>query len=211
MKKLVYLLVIIWTLLGLPYSFASSELIEVKARDFTLSLEKHLKLIKSRLPDDPNAIRTVIEEVVLPNVDTRYFAYKILGKHASQMTNEQKETFKELLKVSMINNYIAVLKHYNNEALLLETVRKSESGKTAKALIKVSANIDVNTKAKKLVLVWRYNKEIGTWNIYDLEAEGISLLQSKQKEIASVINQHGSENMLTLLETKSNKLTKPNG
>ena len=186
---------------------ANSEQIEHEAKAFTTSLEKHLRLIKVRFPDDPNALRAVVEEVILTNVDAKYFAYKVLGKHVTKMTELQKLSFVDLLKTSMVNNYIAVLKHYNNESLLLEAVNKSESGKTAKTRILITPVNNSAAKDKKIVLAWRYNKEKGVWKIYDLEAEGISLLQSKQKEIASIINKQGVENMLDLLGNKA-KTTK---
>lgn len=132
----------------------------------------------------------------------------MLGKHGVKMTEQQKLVFTELLKGSMVNNYISVLKHYNNESLILEAVSLSESGKTAKTKILITSVNDLTVKDKKIVLAWRYNKEKEEWKIYDLEAEGISLLQSKQKEIASVINKHGIENMLALLSNKAQVTTK---
>lgn len=205
MKNSIFLIVICWALLNSQISLASQETIEVKSQAFTISLEKHLKLIKNKFPGDPNAIQSVIEEIVLPYVDSKYFALKVLGKHASKMTVEQRKTFIDLLKSSMVNNYIAVLKHYNNETLILETIRKSESGKTAKTVVKIDAAFNYQTKDKKINLIWRFNKDKGTWKIYDLEAEGISLLQSKQKEISSLISQQGIDSMLALLSHKANK------
>lgn len=211
MKNIICKIAIVWSVLSMPYVMANPEQIELEAKAFTTSLEKHLRLIKARFPNDPNALRAVVEEVILTNVDAKYFAYKVLGKHVTKMTELQKLSFVDLLKTSMVNNYIAVLKHYNNESLLLETVNKSESGKTAKAKILIAPVNNSGEKDKKIVLAWRYNKEKGVWKIYDLEAEGISLLQSKQKEIASIINKQGIENMLDLLGNKAKITKNPEG
>lgn len=191
-----------WTLLATYSAFASCETIDVKAKELTISIEKHLRLAKATDPNDSEAIRAVIEEVILPNVDSKYFSYKILGKHVTKMTKEQKLMFTQLIKKSMVNNYVSILRLYNNETLLLESVSKSKSGKTAKSRIKISSNLGSNSKDKRIVLTWRFHEEKNTWEIYDLEAEGISLLKSKQKEIASIIKKQGIENMLTLLSDK---------
>lgn len=208
MKNILCKIVIVWSLLNIPHAIANSDQIDLEAKTFTSTLEDQLRLIKVRFPDDPNALRAVVEEVILTNVDAKYFAYKVLGKHGVKMTEQQKLVFTELLKGSMVNNYISVLKHYNNESLILEAVSLSESGKTAKTKILITSVNDLTVKDKKIVLAWRYNKEKEEWKIYDLEAEGISLLQSKQKEIASVINKHGIENMLALLSNKAQVTTK---
>lgn len=211
LKKIPYIVFTICCLLGSSYSIAASELIDNEAQTFTTTLEKHLRITKAQFPDDPNAIKAVVEEVVLPIVDKKYFAYKVLGKHAVKMSDEQKALFTELLMTSMVSNYMTILRQYNNESLLLETVKVSDSGKTAKTRIAVHSNIGTNVKDKSIVLAWRFNKTKEHWTIYDLEAEGISLLQSKQKEIASLISQQGIEKMLFLLDKKSKKIKKPAG
>jgi phospholipid transport system substrate-binding protein len=51
----------------------------------------------------------------------------------------------------------------------------------------------------------RKNKKTGEWKAYDMVAEGISLLDSKQAELSSLIRQKGLPHVTAMLKEKSKR------
>ena len=197
--KAIKSLLTIFLIFNILNGVASAQSLEEEVKVLTRSLESNLRLIASGKKQSTEATQIVIESFILPKIDTKYFSYKVLGKHLKSLSKEQRVEFTSLLTDSMVKNYISVLKHYNNESLTVENIRKPQTGKIAKTTIKVSGE----GKDKKLVLAWRFYEESNSWLIFDLEAEGVSLLQSKQKEISYLINKSGVESTLALLREKA--------
>jgi phospholipid transport system substrate-binding protein len=180
------------------------------AREFIEQLEFKLKEAKNNDPKNKQAFRQTIRDSVLPMVDKKYFAYKTLGSHLKKMSNEQKTEYVDSLEQTLINSYASILMHYNNERLLLQQIKMADSGKLAKVIVSAIPQDGVHSPTRNIVLSWRYNKEIDNWRIYDFQSDGISLLQSKQKEISSIISKHGIDglnNRLRKVETVSEKQT----
>lgn len=51
----------------------------------------------------------------------------------------------------------------------------------------------------------RKNKKTNDWKAYDMVAEGVSLLDSKQAELAGIIRQKGLAHVTEMLKEKSKK------
>ena len=145
---------------------------------------------------------TMVHQDILPYVDTRYFAYKVLGKHLEKLSKEQREEFVQLLTDSLMNNYAHSLKGYDNEQLELSNVTMAPSKKTSQ----VSMKLNGKGKNTNLTTKWRYSEQSRQWLMYDLIVEGVSLLQTKQKEMASLIAAHGPDAVISKLKAKAEKV-----
>lgn len=187
-----------------------STVLDDTAKGFVDLLELRLKEAKKSYPQDKQAFRKTIKDSVLPMVDKKYFAFKAAGSHLKKMSNEQKAEYVDSLEQTLINSYASILMHYNNEQLVLQQVKMADSGKLAKAIVIAFPQEGINSPVRNIILSWRYNKEISNWRIYDFQSDGISLLQSKQKEISSIISKHGVDGLnkkLRMVETVSEKQT----
>jgi phospholipid transport system substrate-binding protein len=71
---------------------------------------------------------------------------------------------------------------------------------TVKAIIRQAGRPDINISFKL-----RKAKNTQQWKTYDLVAEGISLLSSKESEFASIIRQQGIQAVIDVMKNKNNK------
>lgn len=140
-------------------------------------------------------IKKVLTEYLLPEVNTRYFTYKILGQNLAKVPENLKSEFITELSQQLINSYSQLLSKYNNEAIKVAQSSLSKSGKMAMVNIEIVGPEKINKAVVKLIQV-----EDDNWQFFDIVIEGISLLQSKQNEINASINKIGIEETLLLLK-----------
>jgi phospholipid transport system substrate-binding protein len=149
------------------------------------SLFKRLSLEQENLGDHPELVRQIIEQELMPYVDYRYAAFKILGKYIKTVSKEEREEFALAMRDYLTVVYVNALSQYKNQKINFEPSTKLEKGKkiaTVKALIteQGAPNIAINFKL-------RLDRKTQQWKAFDMVIEGISLINTKQAEITSRI------------------------
>lgn len=84
----------------------------------------------------PQYMRVIVEEELMPSIDDKYVAYKLLGKHLSKVSKEQRKEFSASIRHYLIKTYATALNQYKNQQVIFEPA-KPTNGKRV---------IAVNTK-----------------------------------------------------------------
>jgi len=136
----------------------------------------------------PYLMHDIVEEELMPSIDYRYAAYKILGKHLKNTTKEQRADFVKAMHQYLVRTYAAALTQYKNQQVIFEP-NKPTNGKR---IIAVRTQIvDLNAPTIEVVFKMRQNKKTGQWKAFDMVVEGISLLSTKQAELSNKIAKQG--------------------
>ena len=146
-------------------------------------------------------VKMTLRHKLLPASNTKYFAYKVLGKNLVKMNEEQKLAFIEALTQNLINSYASILVKYHNQKIVIAEPKMQPSGKIATVAIELRGI----EKPIKAVSKWRFSENLNTWQIFDIVIEGVSLLQTKQAEINSSISRNGIEATLDKLNQVNTK------
>lgn len=181
---------------GDPYAFVKS----VASATFA-SMKQDQALIKS----DPNHLRGIVEQQLMPHIDHTYAAYSVLGTQAKDIPKEKLVEYIEQFRLYLISIYSVSLSNYTNQAVEFEPSRPLEGRKTVavKATIKEAGKPDIH-----IIFQVRRNKA-DEWKAYDLIAEGISLVQSKRAEFTPMLRQKGIDSVIAFLREQNNKTNKP--
>ncbi|WP_340680838.1 ABC transporter substrate-binding protein [Paraglaciecola sp.] len=149
---------------------------------------------------DPDHLRVIIEEELMPYIDHKFAAFKVLGKQFRSVPKDKIPEFVDEFKQYLISNFAMVLASYGGQELLFEPVKDPENQKdmTVKAIIRKAGTPDIHISFKL-----RKSKQTQEWKTYDLVAEGISLLSSKQSEFASLIRQQGIQAVIDEMKNKN--------
>lgn len=176
------------------YAFELSPYEVVKSTGNTLF--SRISSNQQELEKLPALMRTIVEEELMPNVDYKYAAYKMLGKNLKHSTKEQRRKFVDAVRLYLVKTYAIVLNKYSNQTVIYEPIKPSLGKKiVAVKLVVVSPSApEIN-----LVFNMRKNKKTSEWKAFDIVVEGISLLQSKQSEISRKIARLGIEQVATEL------------
>jgi phospholipid transport system substrate-binding protein len=178
------LLVIIF-LIGGQSAFAQQPTPHQVIEGLRDNLFKRLSDEQKNLSSQPDLVRDIIEQELMPHVDHRYAAYKILGKYIKEISKEQRQEFALAMRDYLTVIYVNALSQYKNQEITLQPVAKINKGKkiaVVKALITEQGAPDITIDFKL-----RLDKKTKQWKAFDMVIEGISLISSKQAEITARI------------------------
>lgn len=136
----------------------------------------------------PDLMRTIVEEELMPHVDYKYAAFKILGKQLKRTTKEQRAKFADSMRQYLIRTYATALKQYNNQQVVYQKPQPYKGKKIVSVDTKI---VEPGRPDVTISFKMRQNRKTGQWKAFDMVVEGISLLQSKQAELSRRIQQQG--------------------
>lgn len=139
---------------------------------------------KAVITKDPNHLKTVVSEELMPYINYKFAARVVLGK--VKASKAEKKAFYEAFQGYLVTTYATVFTKYTDQKVVFEAPRSIEGKKvvTVKTRITDSARPDIHIDFKV-----RLNKKTGKWKAYDMVAEGISLLNSKKAELKAMLRQ----------------------
>jgi len=136
----------------------------------------------------PELMRQIVEEELMPVIDYKYAAYRILGKKLRSTSKEQREKFVDSMRHYLIRTYATALTQYKDQKVIFE----SEKSINGKKIVSINTQIiDPNRPTINIAFKMRKNKKTQQWKAYDMVVEGISLLSSKQAEFSRRIATQG--------------------
>ncbi len=149
---------------------------------------------------NPNLLKDIVREELMPYINYKYSAFKVIGKHLKKTTDAERRAFVPIFREYLVTIYAQVFTLYDNQVVEFSP-EKSFSGKkivavNTRIIMPGRDNIDVAFKV-------RLNKKTKQWQAFDMVAEGVSLLDSKQAELSSIIRQKGLPYVTELLKSKS--------
>lgn len=160
-----------------------------------------LKADQAQVKSNPDHLRVIIREELLPYVDNRFAAYKVLGNQIKETTEAQRNAFVEVFTEYMVSSYADALAHFDKQTVKVE-LGKAPSGNIT------AVNVSVKEAGKPDIFLefkLRKNNKTGEWKAFDMVAEGISLLSAKQSELGGLIRQNGIDAVIAQLREHNAK------
>jgi phospholipid transport system substrate-binding protein len=163
---------------------------------------ERIELDQQNIASNPDHLRVIIEQELMPYIDHKFAAFKVLGKQFRSVPKDKIPEYVNEFKQYLVSNFAIALAGYGGQELLFEPVRNAGNKKsmTIKAIIRQAGRPDINISFKL-----RKAKNTQEWKTYDLVAEGISLLSSKQSEFASIIRQQGIQAVIDVMKNKNSQ------
>lgn len=166
-------------------------------------LFERLKNENQTIRTDPELLKVVVEEELMPYINYRYSAFKVLGSHVKKAKKADVYAFAEAFRGYLVTSYAQVLTLYTDQVVEFEKKKTIPTNKTI-ASIKVSI-LDNPRPPIKLEFKLKKNKKKNEWLAFDMIAEGVSLLSSKKAEWSSKLRKEGlpavTEELNRLAET----------
>ena len=138
----------------------------------------------------PELMRNIVDEELMPHIDYKYAAYKILGKNLKSTTKEQRANFVVSMRQYLVRTYANALTQYKDQQVIYEPEKQTKGKKIVSVTTQI---IDTKRPTINIAFKLRLNKKTAEWKAYDMVVEGISLLSSKQAELTKRIAKEGVE------------------
>ncbi len=145
---------------------------------------------------NPDHLKVIVTDELMPYVDYKYAAYKVMGSYLRDSTPEQRERFTQAFKGYLIATYAQAFTEYTDQEVDFLPGSSFANEKIVDVHVQV---IEKGRPPIKLQFRVRRLKD-DTWKAFDLVAEGISLLSSKTAELTNLIRQKGLDEVTKDLE-----------
>jgi phospholipid transport system substrate-binding protein len=131
------------------------------------------------------------------SVNTEWIAQFVMGKYWNDASEAQKTMYLQLHKQFLLNNYIPKFKEYSNEKVIFKNFFDEDNDEylVETQIIKSDGTaIKVDYRVRKT----SENK----YQIFDVIAEGVSLITTQRSEFASILSRKGVDYLIKKLKAK---------
>ncbi len=168
-----------------------------KAADFVVSIMNRAEAIL----DKDGTARTggrppALKELVRESFDVELISRFVIGQHWKRATRRQKAEFRRLFTDYMLTAYADRLGNYgpgNAEVTAVHPVNDTDTFVSVRLVDRTGSEIETN---------WRVREYDGEYRIIDVVIHGVSLILTKRREFASVIQHRGMDGLLKALRTR---------
>ena len=156
-----------------------------------------IKANQSKIKQDPNYLRTIVRQDLMPYVHVKYAGSKILGQNYKTATQEERDRYFAVLEKYIEQVYAQVLTMYSDQSIQIGKM-KEESGSLAIVNVKVAQ--PNNQPPLNVDFYWYKNSKTGQWQVYDMTAGGASMVNTKQQEWSPIIRKQGLDALSAQLQ-----------
>jgi phospholipid transport system substrate-binding protein len=164
------------------------------AVDEIISILQDEKLaVPTRRAERKKRVVTIVEK----KFDFRDMSMRALAKHWQERSPEEQDRFVLLFKTLLENTYIAKIETYSGEKVVFKkTAVQGNKAIVYSDLVRKNVETPVNYKLKS-------NND--RWMVYDVEVEGVSLVNNYRTQFASILNKENFAGLIARLEEKVSK------
>ncbi|QJR80239.1 ABC transporter substrate-binding protein [Alteromonas pelagimontana] len=158
-----------------------------------------IKANQAEIKKNPEIMRTIMKEELLPHIDYQFAAFMVLGKHFKSVPKDKLSEYVQVFREYLITTYAVAMGYYDNQEVLFEPEVAYDDKKsvTVRAVVKDPSRPEINVAFKV-----RKDSRTNEWKAYDMVAEGISMLNSKRSEFESILRQQGIDAVISLMREK---------
>lgn len=154
-----------------------------------------LRADKKAKSGDLSRINALVDEYVLPYVDLEKTTRLSAGRYWRQATPEQQKELVEAFKGTLIRTYSGALEQADDVSEIKPLPFRGDPN---------AQDVVVRTQLTQrngppVNVDYRMENSPSGWKIYDLNVEGIWLIQNYRNQFAQQINQNGIDGLITAL------------
>ncbi len=156
---------------------------------------------KDELEANPALIYPLVEETILPHFDFRRMTQSALGRFWRDTTDAQREALVGEFRELLVRTYATALLGYSGQTIeyLPTTIRADESRVTIPTRI-------ASGGAPPIPINYRLQRTDGTWLVYDVVIDGVSLITNYRSQFAGVVRRQGVDGLVDVLASKNRSI-----
>lgn len=161
-----------------------------------------LKNEQPKIRQNPNYLREIVGQELMPYVQVKYAGALVLGRYYKDATPAQRDAYFKAFDAYLKQAYGQALAMYNGQSY--QIAPEQPLGDATIVAIRVTI-IDPNGRPPvRLDFQWRKNSQTGNWQAFDMIAEGVSMITTKQNEWSDILRTKGIDGLTAQLQSISN-------
>jgi len=141
------------------------------------------------------------DQELLPYVQVKYAGALVLGRYYKEATPAQRDAYFAAFREYLKQAYGQALAMYNGQTY--QIAPEKPLGNASIVPIRVTINDPNGRPPVRLDFQWRKNSQTGNWQAYDMIAEGISMITTKQNEWSDLLRTKGIDGLTAQLKSIS--------
>lgn len=170
-----------------------SRLIEQAANAMLADLEAH----RAEYQGDPAKLEALVTRTLLPHFDSEYAAQRVLGRHWTGASAEQRRRFIDGFYHSMLRTYSGALAGFRGDRLKVLPYRGDPAATTAQVQTRV------RTSSGDVAVDYTLRRSNGEWKAWDVTIEGISYVKSFRDDFGAAVDRDGLDALIARLESQA--------
>lgn len=160
-----------------------------------------LKNEQPQIRANPDYLRTIVDQELLPYVQVKYAGALVLGQYYKSATPAQRDAYFAAFREYLKQAYGQALAMYHGQTYQIAP----EQPLGDKTIVPIRVTI-IDPNGRPLVRLdfqWRKNSQTGNWQAYDMIAEGVSMITTKQNEWGTLLRTKGIDGLTAQLKSIS--------
>ena len=183
-------------------SWANAEVApDVLARSVTDEVLAIVRADKELQAGNPQKVQQLVETKVLPHFNFTRMTQLAVGRNWRQATPEQQKALVDEFRTLLVRTYTAAFTGYRNQTIDYRPLRMtpSDTDVVVKSLIK-------QPTGQPVAVDYSMEKLAGSWKVYDVKIEGISLIENYRSTFNTEIQRTGIDGLIRALGDKNRLL-----
>ena len=194
-------LALLWPMLPLLLAAATSAAAQSPNDVITSAVDELAAAFDGReeeLAQDPEALKKVIDPILLPRFDRTYAAQLVLGKHWRTATPEQRQRFIDAFYAAMLAKYADGVAEFDKDRVKVLPYRGDDKQKrtTVRTMVRLNDGTDAPVN-------YGLVKRDEGWKIFDVTIEGVSYIRNFRAELDSEISSSSLEDVIARYESEA--------
>jgi len=157
-----------------------------------------IKSDKQLAAGDKQKAMKLAEEKVLPYVDFEQATRLAVGRAWREATPEQKKRLVSEFRNMLVRTYSNAISTYEGQTLKVLPARGKQDPEET-----VVRTQFIRAGCQPLPIDFTMHQKEGTWKVYDITVEGVSLVMTYRSEFDAIVKQKGIDGLIQALATKN--------
>ena len=157
-------------------------------------------------PATSRPLRQQIEDEVLHICDFKEFSSRTVGPRWSTFTPAQQQQFSDAFAELLLNTYLSKIDGYNGEQVVYTGEVSSPKGDRTEVRTVITMK-----DSKKVPVAYRMLPKDGTWFVYDVLIENISLVKNYRTQFQDILNSGSPDQLIAKVKAKAQEVRQANG
>jgi phospholipid transport system substrate-binding protein len=149
---------------------------------------------------DFDRVQKLVNERILPHVDSDKMTRLTVGRPWRGATPEQRAALIEQFRTLLMRTYAGALSKVSDQKVRLRPTRAQDSGNDVIVRTQI-----VSSQGEPVDLDYRLEKTDSGWKIYDLNILGVWLVENYKSEFLQTLNEGGIDGLIKALTDKNRK------
>ncbi len=179
-----------WLMIGTSYAGSDDpvEMLQNVANNMIAGLKTNQATLKTK----PAVVYSLAFKYVVPHADLAEMSKRVLPPDTwNNATSAQRTQFQKEFTKTLIRTYASALTSYQDQTIKFFPIRGSYGDSVeVRSIISGSATQPINVTYRLV------RKDGGSWHLYDMSVEGVSMLQSFRSQFSGMLSSGSMDQLL---------------